>query len=446
MVLNIPDAPHRRTMTAWIAGVLTLLVAVAVVAVTPTRATAATLVPLGTAESFAVLAGSTVTNDGFSVVTGDVGVHPGSDVTGFPPGLVAGGTIHEADGVAMQAKADLVTAYDNAFGQPTQFNLSAAPVNPTLVQGTYAVTSGLGLNGTWTLDAQNNPDAVWVFKIPAGLTTASSSSVVLQNGAQACNVFWVTDESATLGTDSNFVGTLMALTSITVTNGTTIQGRALARNGAVTLDDNVITRPMCDDTTTTTTGDAATGDAATGDAATGDAATGDAATGDAATGDAATGDAATGDAATGDAATGDAATGDAATGDAATGDAATGDAATGDAATGDAATGDAATGDAATGDAATGDATGGHEECGCYGKHDKPGKHGKHDKPGKHSKHDKHDKPVKHGKHGKHDKPVKHGKHEKHDKPVKHGKHGKHGKPVKHGKHEQKSKLAHYDH
>ncbi|MEU7111692.1 ice-binding family protein, partial [Streptomyces sp. NPDC046182] len=297
MTLNIPDVPQRRTMTAWIAGVLTLLVAVAVVAVTPKQANAATAVPLGTAESFAVLAGSTVTNVGDSVVTGDVGVSPGTAVTGFPPGTVTDGTIY-AGAAAAGAKADLGTAYDNAFGQPTEFDLSPAPVTPTLVPGTYAVESGLLVNGTWTLDAQNNPDAVWVFKVPAGLTTASGSSIVLQNGAQACNVFWVTDESATLGSGSTFVGTLMALTSITVNSGATIEGRVLARNGAVTLNNNVITRPLCEDTTTTTTGDAAT-TTTTGDAATGDAATGDAATGDAATGDAATGDAATGDAATG---------------------------------------------------------------------------------------------------------------------------------------------------
>ncbi|WP_219728375.1 ice-binding family protein [Streptomyces cahuitamycinicus] len=392
MTLNIPEVPQRRTLMAWIAGVLTLLVAAAVVAVTPMRADAATFVDLGEAESYAVLAGSTVTNTGPSVVTGDVGVSPGTAITGFPPGTVVDGTIH-AGAAAAGAQAALGTAYDDAFGQPTEFNLSAAPVTPTLIPGTYAVESGLLVNGTWTLDAGGNPDAVWVFKVPAGLTTASGSNIVLQNGAQACNVFWVTDESATLGSDSNFVGTLMALTSITVNSGATVEGRVLARNGAVTLDNNVITRPECDTTTTTTgdaatgdaatgdaaTGDAATGDAATGDAATGDAATGDAATGDAATGDAATGDAATGDAATGDAATGDAATGDAATGDAATGDAATGDAATGDAATGDAATGDAATGDAATGDAATGDAATGGHDCDCH----KPGKPGHGGKPGK---------------------------------------------------------------
>ncbi|MEV6650031.1 ice-binding family protein, partial [Streptomyces sp. NPDC051219] len=297
MTLNIPDAPHRRTMTAWIAGVLTLLVAFAVVAVTPTRANAATFVQLGTATPFAVLAGTAVTNTGASVITGDVGVDPGEAIGGFPPGIVVGGTFHAGDEVAEDAKADLVTAYNNAFAQPTEFALSAAPVTPTLIPGTYAVESGLLVNGVWTLDAQDNPDAVWVFKVPAGLTTATGSSVVLQNGAQACNVFWVTDESATIQAGSNFVGTLMALTSITVVNGADIEGRVLARNGAVTLDTNVITRPAgCDappttTTTTTTAADAAGADAAGADAAGADAAGADAAGADAAGADAAGADA-----------------------------------------------------------------------------------------------------------------------------------------------------------
>jgi hypothetical protein len=369
MTLNIPDAPHRRTMTAWIAGVLTLLVAFAVVAVTPTQANAATPVNLGTADSFAVLAGAEVTNTGPSVVTGDVGVHPGTSISGFPPGTVIG-TMHSGDTVAEQAKTDLVAAYNDAAGQASNGALPPDAGGLTLVPGVYTASSSLGLTGTLTLDAQGDPNAVWVFQVGSTLTTASNSSVSLINGASPCNVFWQIGSSATLGTGTTFVGTIMAKAAITVTTEATIDGRALAEVEAVTLDTNRITRPECagtttttttgDAATTTTTGDAATGDAATGDAATGDAATGDAATGDAATGDAATGDAATGDAATGDAATGDAATGDAATGDAATGDAATGDAATGDAATGDAATGDAATGDAATGDAATGDHGGYH--------------------------------------------------------------------------------------
>ncbi|WP_328399007.1 ice-binding family protein [Streptomyces sp. NBC_00390] len=370
-------------MTAWIAGVLTLLVAFAVVAVTPTRANAATPVDLGTAESFAVLAGAEVTNTGPSVVTGDVGVHPGTSISGFPPGTV-NGTSHSGDTVAEQAKTDLVAAYNDAAGQASNGALPPDAGGLTLVPGVYTASSSLGLTGTLTLNAQGDPNAVWVFQVGSTLTTASNSSVSLINGASPCNVFWQIGSSATLGTGTTFVGTIMAKAAITVATGATIDGRALAEVEAVTLDTNRITRPECagtttttttgdaatttttgDAATTTTTGDAATttttGDAATGDAATGDAATGDAATGDAATGDAATGDAATGDAATGDAATGDAATGDAATGDAATGDAATGDAATGDAATGDAATGDAATGDAATGDAATGDDGGYHD-------------------------------------------------------------------------------------
>ncbi|ATW49026.1 ice-binding family protein [Streptomyces peucetius] len=366
MTPNIPDAPHRRTMTAWIAGVLTLLVAFAVVAVTPTQANAATPVNLGTADSFAVLAGAEVTNTGPSVVTGDVGVHPGTSISGFPPGTV-NGTVHSGDTVAQQAKTDLVAAYNDAAGQASNGALPPDAGGLTLVPGVYTASSSLGLTGTLTLDAEGDPNAVWVFQVGSTLTTASNSSVSLINGASPCNVFWQIGSSATLGTGTTFVGTIMAKAAITVTTGASIDGRALAEVEAVTLDTNRITRPECaGTTTTTTTGDAAT-TTTTGDAATttttGDAATGDAATGDAATGDAATGDAATGDAATGDAATGDAATGDAATGDAATGDAATGDAATGDAATGDAATGDAATGDAATGDAATGD-DGGYDDGG----------------------------------------------------------------------------------
>ncbi|MFF9806908.1 ice-binding family protein, partial [Streptomyces coeruleorubidus] len=299
MRLNIADASHRRTMTAWIAGVLTLLVALAVVAVTPTRASAvATEVELGTADSFAVLGGSAVTNTGPSVINGDLGVSPGSSVTGFPPGIV-NGAIHVTDAVAAQAQSDLTTAYNDAAGQaPDVVFPDDPPVElggRTLTPGVYNAPVSAAITGTLTLDAENDPDAVWVFQVGSTLTTATASDVSLINGASPCNVFWQIGSSATLGTGSTFVGTIMALTSISATTGTNIEGRALARNGAVTLDTNTITRPLCEDDAAAATGDdaaAATGDdaaAATGDdaaAATGDdaaAATGDdaaAATGD----------------------------------------------------------------------------------------------------------------------------------------------------------------------
>jgi hypothetical protein len=201
-------------------------------------------VGLGTADSFAVLAGSTVTNTGPSVITGDLGVYPGSAVTGFGPGIVIGGTIHAADAVAAQAKSDLTVAYNDAAGRATSANVGADLVGQTFVPGVYTGQT-LGLTGTVTLDAQGDPDAVFIFQASSTLITASASRVALIGGASACNVYWQVGSSATLGTSSDFVGSVLALTSITATTGATVRGRLLARNGAVTLDDNVITRPTC---------------------------------------------------------------------------------------------------------------------------------------------------------------------------------------------------------
>jgi hypothetical protein len=192
-------------------------------------------VGLGTAAPFAVLAGTpAVTNTGPSVITGDLGISPGAAVTGFPPGIV-NGTIHKADAVAVQAKSDLVTAYTVAAGLPvtaTHGTLGGL----TLVGGVYnAGGVALDLTGTLTLDGQGDPNSVWVFQATSSLVTASSSSVKLINGASPCNVFWQVTSSATLGSGSTFVGTIMALTSITMANGVTVNGRALARNGDVTL-------------------------------------------------------------------------------------------------------------------------------------------------------------------------------------------------------------------
>lgn len=203
-------------------------------------------VPLGTAANFGVLGGSAVTNTGPSVITGEVGVSPGSSVTGFPPGVVVGGTIHSADAVAAQAQTDLTTAYNAAAGTACGTNLTGQDLGGlTLTPGVYCFDTSAQLTGTLTLDLLGNPDAVFLFKIGSTLTTASGSSVVLLNsGGTTCppNLNWQVGSSATLGTGSSFLGNILALSSITLTTGTSLSGRSLARNGAVTLDTNVVTR------------------------------------------------------------------------------------------------------------------------------------------------------------------------------------------------------------
>jgi hypothetical protein len=207
-------------------------------------------VNLGTAQSFAVLGGSTATNTGPTVITGNLGVSPGSSVTGFPPGVVIRGTIHAADAVAAQAQADLTTAYNAAAGLPCGVDLTGQDLGTvgTLTPGVYCFTSTAALTGTLTLNFQGNANALFVFKIGSTLTTASASSVVLTNtGGTTCptNLFWQVGSSATLGTGSSFAGNILALTSITMTTGAGLTGRALARNGAVTLDTNTVNIAAC---------------------------------------------------------------------------------------------------------------------------------------------------------------------------------------------------------
>lgn len=206
---------------------------------------------LGTAQSFGVLGGSTVTNTGPTVIRGDVGVSPGTAITGFPPGTVTPPfTFHAADAVALQAQQDSLTSF-NALNTlaPTQ-NLTGQDLGGlTLLPGVFDFSSSAQLTGTLTLNAQGNPDALFVFRVGSALTTASNSSIVFINqgsGANGCNVFFTIGSSATLGTNTAFKGNILARTSITLNTGATIlEGRALAQNGAVTLDSNVISTAGC---------------------------------------------------------------------------------------------------------------------------------------------------------------------------------------------------------
>jgi type VI secretion system secreted protein VgrG len=222
-----------------------ILLATTALASYPVQSSAAII--LGTAGNFSVLAGSTVTNTGPSVIRGGhVGVSPGSAITGFPPGIIVPPfTTHAADALALQAQNDLTTAYNAAAAlAPTQ-NLTGQDLGGlTLFPGVYFFSSSAQLTGTLTLNALGDPNAQFVFQIGSTLTTATASSVVTINGCaeSGCNVFWQVGSSATLGTGTAFEGHVLALTSITLTTGANIlDGSALARNGAVTLDTNSIT-------------------------------------------------------------------------------------------------------------------------------------------------------------------------------------------------------------
>lgn len=235
------------TLAAGSAGVLALLLAT-----TGFPAYAAEPgVGLGTAKGYAVLAGSTVTNTGSSVISGSVGLAPGTEaaVTGFPPGEVNNGTIQAGNDEARGAKADLVTAYNDAAGRSAVTEqISANLGGRTLTAGVYKAASAMALTGTLTLNG--GPDDVFIFQAGSTLITGSSANVNLIGGASACNVFWQVGSSATLGTDTDFVGTIMALTSVTLNNRADVTGRVFARNAAVTLDDNRINVPSCGATPT----------------------------------------------------------------------------------------------------------------------------------------------------------------------------------------------------
>ena len=199
-------------------------------------------VPLGSATTFAVLAGSTVTSTGATTVDGDLGVSPGTTLTGAP---TVNGTTHLGDPAAAQAQLDLTTAYNDAAGRTVGAVTVAGNLGgQTLTPGLYKSTSSLEISsGDLTLDAQGDANAVFIFQIASTLTTTSGRQVILSGGAKAANIFWQVGSSATLGTTSVFKGTIMADQAITLTTGARLDGRALARIAAVTLDANIMTIP-----------------------------------------------------------------------------------------------------------------------------------------------------------------------------------------------------------
>jgi hypothetical protein len=199
-------------------------------------------VPLGSAASFAVLAGTTVTSTGLTILNGDLGVSPGTSITGFGPGVVNHGTIYAGGPVAAQGQADLAVGYNYATALTNPTAIPADIGGTTIMPGLYNATTSLGITGTVTLDGEHKSNSVFIFQIPSTLTTAVRSRVKLIHEASACNVFWQVGSSATLNTASHFRGTIMAAVSVSVSSTAQVRGRLLAESGAVTLIDDRINR------------------------------------------------------------------------------------------------------------------------------------------------------------------------------------------------------------
>ncbi|MBK5253856.1 MAG: DUF3494 domain-containing protein, partial [Peptostreptococcaceae bacterium] len=230
---------------------LLVLLLLVIVMATPTISMAAQpTVNLGTTSSFAVLAGTEITNTGTTTINGDaggdVGLYAGTAFTGQSSAVI-GGTVHLTDAVAGKAKEDLVTAYNDAAGRTPVTIIPTELGGTTLTPGVYASKDGtFQITGTLTLDAQGDPDGVFVFKTESTLVTAVGSNVLLIGDARYCRTFWQVGSSAVLEVGSNFVGHIFAMQSITAKTNATIQGQLLARNGAVTLDTNTITNGICE--------------------------------------------------------------------------------------------------------------------------------------------------------------------------------------------------------
>lgn len=209
-------------------------------------------VSLGTAGSFAVLAGSSVDNTGVTSLNGDMGVFPGTSITGFLAEDVTNGSIHPGDAVAQQAQTDTAAAYQQAFAMPATTTIASSDLGSQVFPpGVYASPNALSLTGSVTLDAQGNPNAVFIFQDPTTLATSSNSRVILANGAQASNVYWAVGSSAALGANSTFAGTVLAAFNITVNTNAFVQGRLLAQSSGVTLRSDTVVVPIPTATTLT---------------------------------------------------------------------------------------------------------------------------------------------------------------------------------------------------
>jgi hypothetical protein len=267
--LSRPTLRPRRRRVGTASTSLVAISAVGLLVVTAGTAQAAAVpVGLGTAGSFAVLAGAGITNTGPTTITGDIGTFPTTteDYTAGPI-TQPSGVDHAGDAVTQGAKTDLITAYNAAAGELPPHAVAGDLAGQTLTAGVYNSASSLGLSGALTLNAAGDPDAVFVFQAGSSLTTGPGSSVVLLNGAQACNVYWQVGSSATLDTTTQFRGNILALTDIHLLTGATVEGRVLARNGEVTLQANTITRPSCTTPVDHSAADAADASAASASAA-----------------------------------------------------------------------------------------------------------------------------------------------------------------------------------
>lgn len=212
--------------------------------VIPVQVIAAPAVSLAGSADFAVLAGSAITSTGATSITGDMGLSPGTSIGGFPPGVIVG-TQRINDNLATQAKLDLTIAYNDVAGRTSTeiVTLSGNIGGLTLTPGLYKSTSTLAISsGDVTFDAKGNANGVFIIQIASSLTTTSGRKVILAGGALASNIYWQVGSSATFGTTSVFKGTILAMQSITFDTGATLEGRALARTGGITMAGNTIVK------------------------------------------------------------------------------------------------------------------------------------------------------------------------------------------------------------